>query len=67
MAALERIASEGRAVPASHIALKLVDRGGLGSADDIQRDGLVCIAAKAPNLQIAIPRVERVAESGPVL
>ena len=64
MAALERTAPDLRAVLAPHIALKLVDRRRLWSADDIERDSLLGVAAEAADLQIAITRVERVTEGG---
>ena len=51
MAALERIAANLRTVPASHVALQLVDRRGLRPPHDVKRDGLMRVAAEAAQEQ----------------
>jgi hypothetical protein len=62
VAALVRKAANGRAILAAHIALKLVDRRGLRPADDVERDGLMDLAAEAPDLEKTIAGVERITE-----
>ena len=62
MAALVRIAPNLRAVLAAHVALQFMDRRRLRSAHDVERDGLVRVAAKAFHFEIAVPGVDRVAE-----
>jgi len=62
MTALVGIAAEPGAVPAAHMAFKLMNMCCLRPAHDVQRDGLVCVAAEAAVLEIAIPGVQRVAE-----
>lgn len=64
MAALVRIAPDLRAVLAPHVSLQLMDQRRLRPADDIQSDGLMGIAAEAPNFEIAVARVQRVAQRG---
>jgi len=62
MAALERIASHARAITATHVTFKFMDRCRLWSADDIEGNGLVGVASDATDFQKAIAGVERVAE-----
>ena len=62
MAALIRIAPHLRAVLAAHVSLKFVDRRVLRSPNDIKRDGLMGVAAEAPDLKIEVTRVERVTQ-----
>jgi hypothetical protein len=63
MAALERIAPDGRAVLAAHIALKFMDRSRFRSAEDVQRNGLMGIAAQTLHLQIAVSGIEGITQS----
>jgi hypothetical protein len=51
-----------RAVLAAQVALQLMDRRVLGAADDVERDGLMCVAAEAPHFEIAKARVECVTQ-----
>jgi hypothetical protein len=62
MAPLVRIASHLRTIPAPHVPLKLVDRCCLGSADHIERYGLVRVASEAFHFDIEIPSVQRVTQ-----
>ena len=62
MRPLVRVAPNLRAIPTTHVALKLVDRCCLGSADHIKRHGLVRVATDAPHFEIEVPRVQRVAQ-----
>ena len=55
LAALVGVAAELRTIFAAHIALEFVDRRGLPSPDDIQRDCLVGIATEAVHFEITIP------------
>jgi hypothetical protein len=64
MAALVRIASNLRAIFAAHVAFEFVDRRCLRPSHDIQRDGLMCVAAKASDLEITITRIECVTKRG---
>jgi hypothetical protein len=64
MAALKRRAADLRAIFAAQVALKLMDRCGLWSADDVERYGLMRVAAEAADLEIAKAGVERVTQSG---
>ena len=61
MAPLVRIAPHLQAVLPPHITFQLVDRRCL-RAPDIERDGLVRVAAEAPDFEIGVPRIERVTE-----
>src|SRR3954468_12905844 len=62
MAALVGIAAQLRAVLAAHVALQLVNRRRLRTPDDIQRHGLVGIAAETPHFQIEVSGAQRVAD-----
>jgi hypothetical protein len=62
MAALVRIAPHLRAVLAPHVSLQLVDRGRLRAPHDVERHRLVRVAAKAFDFEIAVARIERVAQ-----
>jgi hypothetical protein len=64
MAPLVRIAAYLRAILAPHVALQLVNRRRLRPPHDVERDGLVRVAAKALHLEIRVPGVERVTERG---
>jgi len=64
MTALVGIAPNLRAVPASHVALKLVDGRGLGPSHDVERDGLVRVAAEAADFEIEVTGIERITERG---
>ena len=59
MAALERTTLQFGAVLAAHVPLQLVNRRRLRSPDNVERDGLVRVAAEAADFQIAVTRVER--------
>src|SRR5215831_18829178 len=59
MATLVRIAAHLRAILASHVALKLVDRRRFRSAHDVERDGLIGIATKTSDLAKAICSAHR--------
>lgn len=60
VAALERITPDLRAVLAAHVAFQLVDWRRLRPPDDIQRNGLVSVAAKASDFQVSIAGVKRI-------
>jgi hypothetical protein len=62
MAALVRIVAHLQAVLAPHIALQLVDRRRLRPPHDVQRHGLVGIAAETADLKVELTRIERVAK-----
>src|SRR5665213_1825728 len=62
MAALVGVAANLRAILAAHVAFKLVNGSCLRPAHDVQRDGLVRVAAKAFNLKVNVARIERVAQ-----
>src|SRR6476660_5970747 len=62
MAPLVGIATNLRAILAAHVAFRFMDRRRLRSPHDVERDGLMCVAAKAFNFQIAEPRVDGVAQ-----
>src|SRR5258707_976017 len=64
MAALVRMTPDLRAVFAAHVALEIVDRCCLRPAHDVERDGLMRVAAQAADLEIAVTCVESVAERG---
>ena len=64
MASLVRIAAHFRAVFAPHVALQLVDRRRLRTSHNIESDRLMGVAAEAANLEVGIPRIERVTERG---
>ncbi len=58
MAALVRIAANVRAVFAPHVSLQLMDRRRLRPPHDVERDGLMRIAAEAFHFEIEVTRVE---------
>ena len=62
MAALVRIAAHLGAVLATHISLQLVDWRRLRPPHDVERDGLMSVAAETANFEIRITRIERVTE-----
>src|SRR6476660_5759368 len=62
MAALVRIATDLRAVLAAHVAFEFKDRRCLRSAHDVERHGLMRVAAKAYHFLIAKPDVDYVTE-----
>ena len=62
MASLERIAAYLQTILAAHVAFQFMDRCGLRPADDIERNGLVVVAGKAANFEIAVSRIECVTE-----
>ena len=62
MAALVGISTGLRTVPAAHVALQLVDRGRLGPPDDVERHGLVGVAAKAFDFEIGVAGVEGITQ-----
>ena len=64
MAAFVRIAADLRAVLAPHVAFQFMDRRCLRSPHDVQGDGLMRVAAKAADFEIAKSGIERVAERG---
>ena len=55
LTALERIPPHRRAFFAAHITFQFVHRCGFGSADNVEGDSLVPIAAEAFDLEIAVP------------
>ena len=62
MASLVGVTADLRAILATHVALKLMDRRRLRPANDIERNGLMGIATKATYFKIEIARVDRVAQ-----
>ena len=56
MAALVGIAPDLRALAAAHVAFEFVDRRCLRSAHDVEGNGLVRVAAKALDFEIANTR-----------
>src|SRR6476660_1032864 len=62
MTPLVRIAPDLRAVFASHVAFEFVNRRCLRSPHDVERDGLVRVAAKTTDFKIAVPGIERVTQ-----
>src|ERR1700730_9258055 len=62
MAPLVGIAPDLRAVLAAHVAFEFMDRRCLRSPHDVERNGLMRVAAKATDFEIAVPGVERVAQ-----
>src|SRR5262249_42936660 len=61
MAALVPIATHLRAVLAAHVSFKLVGRR-LRSPHDVERDGLVRVALKTADLEVAVAGVKGIAE-----
>ena len=64
MAPLVRIALKLGAIPAPHVAFEFMDRRRLRSPHDVERDGLMGVAAQTFHFEIAITGIERVAERG---
>jgi hypothetical protein len=62
MTPLVGIAANLRTVSASHVALKFMDRGGLWPSHDVERDGLMRVAAEAADFEIEVTCIEGVAE-----
>src|SRR4029077_10041846 len=62
MAALVRIAAHLGAVFAAHVAFQFMNRRGLWSPHDVQRHGLVGVAAKAADFEISEASVESITE-----
>lgn len=62
MTTLIGIASNLRAVLATHIPFQFVDRRCLRSTDNIEGNCLVSVAAMAPNLKVAVAGVQGVAK-----
>jgi len=62
MTALEGIAANLRAVLASHVSLQLVDGRGLGPSHNVERNGLVRVAAETADFEIEVASVEGVTE-----
>src|SRR5947207_13731403 len=54
--------AQPRAILAPHVALQLVDRRRLGPSDDVERDGLVGVAAEAAHFEIEVAGIEGIAE-----
>jgi hypothetical protein len=65
MAALVRIAANLRAVLAAHVALHFVDRRRLRTAHNVERNGLVRVAAKAPDFATSRTLLDAVASIVP--
>jgi hypothetical protein len=64
VAALVGIAADLGTVPAAHVSFQLVNRRRLRPAHDIEGNRLVCVAAEAADLEVAITCVQSVAERG---
>ena len=62
MAPLVGIAPDFGALAAAHVAFEFMDRRRLRSPHDVQRDGLMRVAAKAFHFEIAITGIEGIAE-----
>src|SRR5262245_37155807 len=62
MAPLVRIATHLRAVLAPHVALQFMDWRRLRSPHDIERDGLMRVAAEASDFEVAVPGVDRITQ-----
>ena len=62
MTTLEGIAANLRAVLASHVSLQLVDGRGLGPSHNVERNGLVRVAAETADFEIEVASIERIAE-----
>jgi hypothetical protein len=61
VAALIRVAANLGTILAAQIAFQFVNGRRLRPADDVQRDGLVSVAAKAADFEIEVAGIERVA------
>ena len=53
---------EREAIFAAHVALQFVDGGRLRPPNNIQRDGLVRVAAKASDLKVGEPGIQCIAQ-----
>jgi hypothetical protein len=62
MAALIRITAHLGAVFAAHVPFQLVDWRRIRPPHDIERDGLMGVAAEAADLKVVVARIERIAE-----
>jgi hypothetical protein len=62
MAALIGMASNLQTILAAHVAFQFVDRGRLCPAHNVQRHGLMSVAAETADLKVEISGVEGVAE-----
>jgi hypothetical protein len=62
MTALERITTKLRTILAPHIAFQLVDWRSLWTTNNVQRHGLMSVAAETFDFKIEISGVKRVAE-----
>jgi hypothetical protein len=56
------VAPHLRAVLAAHVALQLMNRRALRSPHDVERDGLVRVAAEASDFETAVARIDRAAQ-----
>jgi hypothetical protein len=56
------MAANLRTVLAAHVPFQLVDGRGLRPAHDVERDGLMRVAAEAFHLKIGVPGIECVAQ-----
>ena len=59
---LERISTNLRTVLSAHVALQLVDRRCLRSPDDIERNGLMGVAAETADPKVAVPGIQGIAD-----
>jgi len=64
MASLKGISAHLRAVLAPHVAFQFMDRRCLRSPHDVERNGLMRVAAKAFHFEIAVSGIECIAECG---
>jgi hypothetical protein len=62
MAALVWVTTNLRVVLAAHVAHQFMDGRSLRSPHDVQRHGLVGVAAEASNFEVAVARIEGVAK-----
>ena len=64
MAALIGIAANLRAILAAQVSLQFVDRRRFRPRNDVQRHGLVGVAAEAADLEVEIPAVAPLRAAG---
>jgi hypothetical protein len=64
MAALVGIAANLRAIAAAHVAFQFMDRRCLRAPHDVRGDGLVRVAAKTTDFEVAVPGIEGIASAG---
>ena len=62
MAALVRVASNLRAIFTAHVPLQLMDGRCLGPADDVERHGLMGVAAEVADLKVETTRVQGISQ-----